>query len=215
MSMMKKTTLTINKNNSAVKLSNPLKFYKHDSLLIHFEVEKYNFEMQSYQRVNPLHAVALIETADGEDTVETTILNGQLITLHLLPEHTHKVGTSRIQLVIRDTDGCQSATPPFQYEVEDLINDATLLVDEDGNIIVSGTSKPLAVSGVSGYNSIADLDEADTLYGDGDTYLLISKDGLTQKVKANLFVSTEQYNELQAKYVELEQRLALLENKGV
>ena len=40
MSMIKRVTLTIYENNRAVKLSTPLNFYKNDSLLIKFEVEK-------------------------------------------------------------------------------------------------------------------------------------------------------------------------------
>ena len=34
MSMIKKVTLTINKNNTGVKLSSPLKFFKYDSFLL-------------------------------------------------------------------------------------------------------------------------------------------------------------------------------------
>ncbi len=138
MSMIKRVTLTIYENNRAVKLSTPLNFYKNDSLLIKFEVEKYNFELREFQRVNPLQAVAFIETPDGRDSVETTVIDGQTIEVKLLPKHTSEVGKSKIQFVIRDTDGCQLATPPFTYEVEPLINDAILSIDENGNIIILG-----------------------------------------------------------------------------
>ena len=75
MSMIKKTTLTI-KNNTNVRLSNQLKFYKNDSVTIYFEIEEYNFELKNYAKVSPLSAIAFIETPDGKDTVNTTITDG-------------------------------------------------------------------------------------------------------------------------------------------
>ena len=136
MSMIKKVTATINKNNKKVKLSSPLYFYRYDSLTIEFEIEKYNFELKSYQRINLLKAVAFVETANGKDSVETTILQGQTIMIKLLPEHTSVVGESKIQFVIVDGDGCQSATPPIPYVVEELINDVIIKVDDEGNIVI-------------------------------------------------------------------------------
>ena len=136
MSMIKKVTATISKDNKKVKLSSPLYFYKYDSLTIEFEIEKYNFELKSYQRINLLKAVGFVETANGKDSVETTILQGQTIMIKLLPEHTSVVGESKIQFVIVDGDGCQSATPPIPYVVEELINDVIIKVDDEGNIVI-------------------------------------------------------------------------------
>lgn len=136
MSMIKKVTVTISKDNKKVKLSSPLYFYKYDSLTIEFEIEKYNFELKSYQRINLLKAVAFVETANGKDSVETTILQGQTIMIKLLPEHTKFVGESKIQFVIVDGDGCQSATPPIPYRVEELINDVIVKIDNEGNIVI-------------------------------------------------------------------------------
>lgn len=136
MSMIKKVTVTISKDNKKVKLSSPLYFYKYDSLTIEFEIEKYNFELKSYQRINLLKAVGFVETANGKDSVETTILQGQTIMIKLLPEHTKFVGESKIQFVIVDGDGCQSATPPIPYRVEELINDVIVKIDNEGNIVI-------------------------------------------------------------------------------
>lgn len=136
MSMIKKVTVTISKDNKKVKLSSPLYFYKYDSLTIEFEIEKYNFELKSYQKINLLKAVAFVENASGKDSVETTILQGQTIMIKLLPEHTKFVGESKIQFVIVDGDGCQSATPPIIYRVEELINDVIVKIDNEGNIVI-------------------------------------------------------------------------------
>lgn len=219
MSMIKKVTLTINKNNNAVRLSSPLKFYKNDSLLLYFEVEKYNFELREYVRVVPLSAIVFVETPDGQDTIETSIMDGNVIMFSLTSNHTRHVGTSRLQLVIRDNDGCQSATPPFEFSVEGLINDAILLVDEDGNIIVSEDSVPMTVTGSNGYNSINDLEEAEAI--NEESYLLITEEDKSYKARASLLksngssISEEQYNELLQKYEELANRVAILEEQEV
>ena len=133
MSMMKRITLTINKNNAGVKLSSPLKFYKNDSLLLQFEIEQWNFEINKNEVIKPLYAVAFIETPDGTDMLECTILEEKIVQFQLLPRHTSVVGKGRMQIIIRDghNDGdepCQSATPPFTYEVEELINEEKLLL---------------------------------------------------------------------------------------
>ena len=135
MSMIKKVTVTISKDNKKVKLSSPLYFYKYDSLTIEFEIEKYNFELKSYQGINFLKAVGFIENANGKDSIETTVLQGQTIMIKLLPQHTNIVGESKIQFVIIDGDGCQSATPPIPYRIEELINDAIVKVDNEENIV--------------------------------------------------------------------------------
>ena len=135
MSMIKKVTVTISKDNKKVKLSSPLYFYKYDSLTIEFEIEKYNFELESYQGINFLKAVGFIENAKGKDSIETTVLQGQTIMIKLLPKHTKFVGESKIQFVIIDGDGCQSATPPIPYRIEELINDAIVKVDNEENIV--------------------------------------------------------------------------------
>ena len=80
MSMMKRVILTINKNNAGVKLSSPLKFYKNDSILLQFEIEKWNFEKKQDEFVKPMYAVAFVETPNGTDMIECTILI--IITTH-------------------------------------------------------------------------------------------------------------------------------------
>lgn len=219
MSMIKKVTLTINKNNTGVKLSSPLKFYKNDSLLLQFEIEKWNFETKQNELVKPMYAVAFVETPDGTDMIECTVLDGQVVQFQLLSRHTNLVGQGRLQIVIRDThtdgeESCQSAVPPFSYSVEDLINNAQILIDEDGNIIVTEESLPV-VSG-DGFTTIDSLEEIDAL-GE-DAYILITENGRSYKMRASLLnngVSDEQYNELLDKYEELANRLAILEGQEV
>lgn len=179
MSMIKKTTLTI-KNNTNVRLSNQLKFYKNDSVTIYFEIEEYNFELKNYAKVSPLSAIAFIETPDGKDTVNTTITDGNLICFNLTSRYTKDVGIFKMQLVVRDKDGCQSAIPSFEFEVRDLINDAILLVDSDGNVIVTDDGEPLVAFGESFYR-ISDLNEVESI--SDEAYVMITQDGSSYKAK--------------------------------
>lgn len=156
MALFKKTTLTI-KNNMAIKLDKPLKFFKNDSLVLYFEVEQYNFEIKQYETVVPLSAIAFIETPEGKDSINTTIVDGDLIMFHLTSKFTKELGTFKIQIVIRDTDGCQCALPYFEFEVQDLINDSQILVDENGDIITS--TEDVDDSTINFYDKINELEE--------------------------------------------------------
>ena len=183
MSMIKRITLTINKNNNGVKLSSPLNFYKNDSLTLYFEIEKFNFDIKQYTRIIPISAIAYVETPDGTDSLQATIVDGQLIMFRLTPFHTQHVGVSKLQLVIRDNDGCQCATPYFTFSISDVINEYEVLVDDDGNIITSEEDIPLIHEGENGYNSISDLEETYTLK---DAYMLVTRDKKSYKAKTSL-----------------------------
>lgn len=182
MSLVKQTVLTIAKNNTSVKLSNSLKFYKNDSLTLLFEIQRYNFEIASHERMSMLSAVAFIETPEGEDSINVTILDGNTIRFDLTSRFTQQLGTFRMQFVVRDNDGCQSAIPFFEFEVQDLINDSTLLVDNDGNVIVTEESVPVAPFG-KGFNRITDLEEATELEPE-TSYVMVTKDEHSYKVSA-------------------------------
>lgn len=187
MAMIKRVTLTIAKNNASVKLSQNLRFYKNDSLLLQFEIEQWNFEINKNEVIKPLYAVAFIETPDGTDMLECTILEEKIVQFQLLPRHTSVVGKGRMQIIIRDFhhDGdepCQSATPPFTYEVEELINDAQILTDENGNVIITDEAKPLY--GAETFSTIDELEELKSL--STDAYLIVSQKGKTYKVKVRM-----------------------------
>lgn len=191
MSMMKRVTLTINKNNTGVKLSSPLKFYKNDSILLQFEIEKWNFEKKQNELVEPMYAVVFVETADGTDMVECSILDDRIVQFQLLSRHTTHVGRGRLQLIVRDTHGvdkesCQSATPPFEYTVEDVIYDnydASILEDEDGNIIITDDGVP--VFNGNGFTTVDELDELPSEELSDDAYIIVSQNGRTYKYNIN------------------------------
>ena len=208
MAMIKRVTLTINKNNTSVKLSSPLKFYKNDSLLLQFEIEKWNFETKQNELVKPMYAVAFVETPSGTDMIECAILEGQTVQFQLLSRHTSDIGQGRLQIVVRDShteeESCQSATPPFEYYIEDLIYDKEILEDEDGNIIITEEGLPLINS--DGFTTVSNLEEISSV-GE-ESYLMITENGKSYKIKAPLL-----YNELLEKYKELENRIALLEQE--
>ena len=199
MSMIKRITLTINKNNNSVKLSCPLIFYKNDTLTLYFEVEKYNFNINNdtgYEKIIPLSAIAYVETPEGIDSIQTAIIDDNLIMVNLSQYHTSFIGTSRMQLVIRDKDGCQCATPCFTFSVDDLINDYEIITDEDGNIITSENDIPIVHGHGNGYNAISDLDEITDL---DNAYMLITKDEKSYKARTSLFgaANLEDYAKLE------------------
>ena len=190
MSMIKRVTLTINKNNNGVKLSSPLNFYKNDSLTLYFEVEKYNFNINnyaSYEKIIPLSAIAYVETPEGIDSIQTAIIDDNLIMVNLSQYHTSFIGTSKMQLVIRDKDGCQCATPYFIFNVDDLINNYKIVTDEDGNIVTSEDDIPIVHGHGNGYNAISDLEETMNIE---DAYMLITKDEKSYKARTSLFGAT-------------------------
>lgn len=221
MSMMKRVTLTINKNNTGVKLSSPLKFYKNDSILLQFEIEKWNFEKKQNELVQPMYAVVFVETADGTDMVECSILDDRIVQFQLLSRHTTHVGRGRLQLIVRDTHGtdeesCQMATPPFDYDVEELINNSQLLIDENGNIIITEDNRPLADT--ENFTTVEQLDELRLV--DKDAYLFITQDGNSYKAKVTalsneIYVTIQQCNELLLGYAKAQHNHLISEVEGL
>lgn len=207
MAMIKRVTLTIAKNNASVKLSQSLRFYKNDSLLLQFEIERWNFEINQAEVVKPLYAVAFVETPDGTDMLECTILDEQIVQFQLLQKHTAIIGQGRMQIVIRDSHGsddeaCQSATPPFAYEVEELINDSQILTDENGNVIITDEAKPVFSS--STFATVDELEELELV--DEESYLFITKDKKSYKAKLSalsdeVYVTVEQADKNYAKTI--------------
>lgn len=217
MSIIKKVTLTINKNNAGVKLSSPLRFYKNDSLLLQFEIEQWNFETKKNEIAKPLYAVAFIETPNETDMIECTVLDGQIVQLYLLPKHTALVGQGRMQIIVRDSHGeedetCQIATPPFFYDVEELINDSQILVDENGNVVVTEEAKPIV--GNNGFTTIDELEGLEAM--SGEEYMLIVKENKLYKVKSSILnnsSNTGNVEELRQQLEELKQQLEELKQQ--
>ena len=113
------------------------------------------------------------------------ILDGQTVQFQLLSRHTSIIGQGRMQIIVRDghedgDESCQSATPPFIYEVEDLINDAQILTNEYGEVI---TGNAMPIMSANGFTTIEELEEIETL--EKDDYLIISRNGHIYKVKAS------------------------------
>ena len=180
MSMQKEVTIIIHKDNTSVKLSHKLNFFRYDSIMLNFRIKKYNFELAQYEEIIPLSAVANVEMPDSQDTVSTTITDQNLIQFHLAPKYTDQLGTYKIQLVVRDLDGCVSTLPHFEFEIHETINNEKLLVDDDGNVIIDDEIVPIGVYG-NGFNRICDLDE---IYGvDNDSYTIVTQEDKTYKVK--------------------------------
>ena len=149
MSLFKKISLTINGYNA--DLSSPIKLYKNDQLELAFEIKEYQIVDGKRQKVsiNPISAFLYIETPDNNDSIEASDVKFNMVTFYLSSKYTQYIGESRMQIILRDTDGCQVSLPPFSFEVKENIYDGevvitnvilkmednSILTDENGNII--------------------------------------------------------------------------------
>lgn len=178
MSLTKETTLTI-KNNVGVKLSSPLKFFKNDTLILYFIVEQYNFDVKSYETLVPLNAILHIENPEGEVTAEPVELEDNKITFKLTQKYTQHVGVFKLQFVIRDAKTengvcCQCAIPPFEMEVQEVIDGTDYLKDKLGDTIVTKDGDVLELKNLNEIDVSDVYGEIDSLE---DTSVLVQKDG--------------------------------------
>ena len=83
-----------------------------------------------------------VETPDNHDNIEASNIKSDMVTFYLSSKYTQHIGTSRMQIILTDDDGCQISLPPFLFEVKENIYDGevvinnVILTDENGNILV-------------------------------------------------------------------------------
>ena len=134
-------------------LSSKIQFYKNDEIDLIFNVREFGIvkneggwgKVKQLMPLTALSAKLLIETPAGLDSIETAEIHGNDIIFRLTSDQTKYTGTSKMQIVLYDEDGCKVTIPEFQFEVKASINeewdgeDASypdILLDDEGNVIV-------------------------------------------------------------------------------
>ncbi|MDZ4994369.1 hypothetical protein GNF80_15570 [Clostridium perfringens] len=125
MSLRKNIKLTV--RNYDVQLSQSLKFWQNDILTLTFEIEEFGIEIINGIRtrditpINPLSAIILVENPNKQDTVEAAQIVDNKVTFKLKKEHTKHVGITKLQIKLKDSDGCKITLPPFDMEIREPI----------------------------------------------------------------------------------------------
>ena len=134
----RKILLTVNDYN--ITLSRHIKLYQNDAIELCFTILQYetkftedNTCIHELVQLVPSKAYMLIESPDGEDYVEATSIRSNEVVFRLSRNHTNFVGMGRLQIVLKDTNGCRITLPSFSFEINESIN--PYWTDEDEPII--------------------------------------------------------------------------------
>lgn len=131
----RKILLTV--NDYDITLSRDIKFYQNDTIELRFTILEYettftddNKCIHELIQLAPLKAYMLIESPEGKDYVEATSIKSNEVVFRLSRNHTNFVGMGRLQIILKDSNGCRITLPSFPFEIKESIN--PYWVDEDG-----------------------------------------------------------------------------------
>lgn len=127
MAITKTIVLTINQYDIA--LSSPITLFRNDTVKLIFRIKKSNIDRKEVgitgYPMGSLNCFLFIENGDEFLKVESIVTEEDSISFNLTSRETSLTGVSKAQIVIRDDDGCQITTPPFDIEVrEPLYNES-------------------------------------------------------------------------------------------
>ena len=132
----RKILLTVNDYN--ITLSRDIKLYQNDTIELCFTILEYettftedNTCIHELVQLVPSKAYMLIESPDGEDYVEATSIRSNEVVFRLSRNHTNFVGMGRLQIILKDTNGCRITLPSFSFEINESINPYWTDEDED------------------------------------------------------------------------------------
>lgn len=165
MSISKKVVLTIKEQDYIATLDHPLIFYVNDTIRLHFQIKQFgnmqnahrtNLNRVTFYPLNGLTAQVLVETSQGVDYIDDTVVNetNSTIEFNLKPKHTRFAGSGRMQIRLMDSEGerdslkCDFKLPAIQFEIRPSINEAldesvladivyVVLTDENDNPITN------------------------------------------------------------------------------
>ena len=161
MGLSKNITLTI--KDYEIKLDKEIKFYENDTIDLCFSILEYGIEVKNGVSVNklmPIQALTaymLIETPQGVDYAESTKIENNKIVFNLGTKYSQFVGIGRMQIVIKDSDGCRVTLPEFEFEIKKSINsdwekeekELYFLATEDDSIIIDEFGRKIHMSKIS------------------------------------------------------------------
>ena len=161
MGLSKNITLTI--KDYEIKLDKEIKFYENDTIDLCFSILEYGIEVKNGVSVNklmPIQALTaymLIETPQGVDYAESTKIENNKIVFNLGTKYSQFVGIGRMQIVVKDSDGCRVTLPEFEFEIKKSINsdwekeekELYFLATEDDSIIIDEFGRKIHMSKIS------------------------------------------------------------------
>lgn len=126
MSLSKSIILTI--KDFSVTLSSKLNFYKGDTLKLVFTINQYGvinakgeLDSKTIMPLDFMTADLLIETPEGVDSIEAMNVEDNTVTFLITDTYTQNVGVTRMQIVLKDEDGCKSTLPDFEMEIRNTL----------------------------------------------------------------------------------------------
>lgn len=187
MGLSKNITLTI--KDYEIKLDKEIKFYENDTIDLCFSILEYGIEVKNGVSVNklmPIQALRsymLIETPQGIDYAESTMIENNKIVFNLGSKYSRFVGIGHMQIVIKDSDGCRVTLPEFEFEIKKSINtdwdrEAYLLTTEDDSIIIDEFGREIHMT------KISDIPESENLSEESYTIIVDGEGNKRLKVRA-------------------------------
>ena len=187
MGLSKNITLTI--KDYEIKLDKQIKFYENDTIDLCFSILEYGIEVKdgvSINKLMPIQALTaymLIETPQGVDYAESTKIEDNKIVFNLGAKYSQFVGIGRMQIVIKDSDGCRVTLPEFEFEIKRSINtdwdrEFYFLSTEDDSIITDEFGRKIHMT------KISDMPESENLSEESYTMIIDEEGNKRLKVKA-------------------------------
>lgn len=191
MGLSKNILLTI--KDYEVKLDKDIKFYEYDTINLCFSIMEYGIVVKDGVSVNKLmpiqalKAYMLIETPDKKDYAEATKIEDNKVVFNLGNRYSRFIGVGRMQIVIKDADGCRITLPEFPFEIKESINtgwDDTVdfLETEHGVIIADELGRPIEVT------KISEFDETDEITP--QTYTMVINEDGNKKMKLDTMMES-------------------------
>ena len=180
----RKIVVTVNDYN--ISLSREIKFFQNDTIELCFSIFEYetqqtegNTYTHGLAQVMPLKAYMLLESPEGNDYVEATSIENNEVVFKLTSKHSNFVGIGRMQIVLKDSNGCRVTLPSFNFEIRENINpywsdiDEPIIPEEPDNPEVTLTSISATYNGGNvtvgtSVNSLTGITVKAT-YSDGST----------------------------------------------
>lgn len=212
MGLSKEIVLTV--KDYEIKLNRDIKFYENDTIDLCFSILEYGIEVKDgvavnkLMPINALKAYMLIETPQGVDYAESTKVENNRVVFNLGNKYSQFIGIGKMQIVIKDNDGCRITLPEFPFEIRQSINsnwdkDIAVLSTEGNEIIIDEFGRKIELK------KISEMEEANIL--PIDSYSMILDNNVNKKIKTNL-ITQKIENDLQSINEQLETSMKEVKN---
>ena len=191
MGLSKDILLTI--KDYEVKLDKDIKFYEYDTINLCFSIMEYGIVVKNGVSVNKLmpiqalKAYMLIETPDKKDYAEATKIEDNKVVFNLGNKYSRFIGVGRMQIVIKDADGCRITLPEFPFEIKESINtgwdDAIDFLETEHDVIIADElGRPIETT------KISEFDETDEITP--QTYTMVINEDGNKKIKLDTIMES-------------------------